>query len=112
MYTHSENETWLIERGDKIIGKKTKLGLNSLTELEHLIYCVWVVDYSIRNAGDLSATEDLYAPFKKQGRTLAEHLKLDKLCSFFILDAKMMTENYFQSFEEICTELMVAENQN
>ena len=109
MYTHSEYETWLTERGDEIIDKKAKVGLNSLTKLEHLIYCVWIVDYSIRNAGDLSAAEDLYPPFKEQGQTFAKQLQLDKPYSYFTLDTEEMTEQYFLYFETICTQLISAD---
>ena len=48
-----DNETWVIEEGDRIIQKKAHFGNNSLTEWESLVYSLWVADSGMRNAGDL-----------------------------------------------------------
>ena len=48
-----DNETGLINKGDKIINKSSSEGLNSLTNLEKAIYYVWVMDDAVRNSGTL-----------------------------------------------------------
>jgi len=48
-----ENETWIVERGGQIVEKMTDAAHQPLTDLERLIYCLWVADYGMRNTGDL-----------------------------------------------------------
>jgi hypothetical protein len=50
MGSPSENETWLMETGDAIIRKKARYKID---DWETLVYCLWVADYGMRNAGDL-----------------------------------------------------------
>jgi len=38
------NETWVIEVGDRLIHKKARLGFDSLTDWERLVYALWVAD--------------------------------------------------------------------
>ena len=57
--TDTDNETWIIEAGDAVIQKEARLGIGRLTPWEALVYCVWVADYGMRNAGDLDTAEDL-----------------------------------------------------
>ena len=70
----SENETWLIERGDEIIEKKAAQGYECLSKWERLVYCLWVCDYSIRNAGDLDTGTDIYPNYLPEMRELASEL--------------------------------------
>ncbi|BCV33574.1 hypothetical protein TUM4442_31010 [Shewanella algae] len=60
MSLEMDNETWLIEFGDDIIDKKAERGIEALSNYEKAVYCLWVIDYSIRNSGTLDAVEDLY----------------------------------------------------
>ena len=53
MTVPSENETWLIEAGDEVIQKMAASGSDGLSLWERLVYCLWVADYGMRNAGDL-----------------------------------------------------------
>ena len=48
-----DNETWIIEDGDIVIRKIAEHGIDTLLPIELLIYCLWVADYGMRNAGDL-----------------------------------------------------------
>ena len=72
-----DNETRLIEEaGDAVINKEAAQGFEALTPFERLIYCVWIADYGMRNAGDLVTAADLYPPFQDDARRLAGALGL------------------------------------
>lgn len=101
----SDNETWLIEIGDEVIVKKADQGEEALSAIERLIYCVWVADYSMRNAGDLLTAEDLYAPYREEGERRAEKMRLAKTRASFGLSSTKLEDSYFDAFEEICSEL-------
>lgn len=101
----SENETWLIETGDDVIVKKAEQGRDALTSCERLIYCVWVADYSMRNAGDLLTASDLYSPFHEEAQRLADELSLSKTKAAFSLPAEELKEAYFDVFDDVCGEL-------
>jgi hypothetical protein len=64
--TDEDNETWLLDAGDEVIQAKAAHGIDSLSARDRLIYCLWVADYAMRNAGDLSTASDLYAPSAAQ----------------------------------------------
>ena len=65
-----------LEAGDAVIAKRTALGDSALSPLERLIYCVWVADYGMRNAGDLETACDLYPDFQREAAHLAGELGL------------------------------------
>jgi hypothetical protein len=64
MAGNSDNETWLVETGDEIIQKKADSGAESLTPWQRLVYCLWVADYGMRNAGDLDTAKEIYSDFQ------------------------------------------------
>lgn len=101
----SDNETWLIDTGDDVISKKAEQGRDALSTCERLIYCVWVADYSMRNAGDLLTAADLYAPFKEEAAQLASELALARTRAAFSLPAEKLERSYFDAFDEVCAEL-------
>ena len=101
----TENENWIIDFGDEIIEMKYDHGIESLSEIETLIYCLWVADYSMRNSGDLIAGIDLYPHFKEQGKSIAEKLQLHITNELFSFDKAFMETKYFLYFEEVCNEL-------
>jgi hypothetical protein len=72
----SDNETWIIDAGDAVIQKKATSGIEALSPSEHLIYCLWVADYGMRNAGDLVTAADLYPSFQTEAVRLANRLHL------------------------------------
>ncbi|UKK85124.1 hypothetical protein L7H23_03160 [Sphingopyxis sp. BSN-002] len=100
-----ENETWLIEIGDEVIVKKAEQGREALTDIERLIYCIWVADYSLRNAGDLLTADDLYAPYRDEGAQLAQALGLPIVKAIFDMPPEELEEGYFDLFDDICAEL-------
>jgi hypothetical protein len=85
MSAPTDNETWVIETGDAIIQKKASAGVTALAPKEKLLYCLWVADYFMRNAGDLETARDLYAGFQEEGATLAKSLALDFTSETFAL---------------------------
>ena len=60
-----DNETWLIDYGDELIEKKSEQGFNGLSDLEKIVYCLWVID-SIRNSGTLDVVEEIFSKCNKQ----------------------------------------------
>lgn len=103
-----ENETWLIEAGDIIVQKKVRNGFSELSFIERLIYCVWVADYGMRNAGDLVTASDLYPDFHTEASRLAKALALPFTLKTFSLDRESLTTEYFDRFDDVCNELRKA----
>ncbi len=101
-----ENETWLIETGADII-EHASAGA-ATTSLERLVYCVWVADYGMRNAGDLETASDVYADFQTEGYERAVELALSTTRDAFALPAHELERRYFELFDDICSELKAA----
>ena len=100
-----KNETWIIKKGGEVIDKKSSSGPNSLTPTEKLIYCLWVADYSMRNAGCLESAFDLYSDFHHEGLRLANETKLKRTIELFDLPTTEYEEKYFELFDDVCEEL-------
>ena len=105
MVATTEHETWLIDRGDEIIGKKSDCGIDGLSDWERLVYCIWVADYSIRNAGDLDVAEDLYEGCRQDLVSLSGKLGLKQTSELFSMNERLLVERYHQLFERICSEV-------
>jgi hypothetical protein len=108
MAVPTDNETWVIEAGDDIIHKKAKAGVASLTPKERLIYCLWVADYGMRNAGDLGTASDVYQGFQKEGAEAAKSLSLNFAHATFTLPEENFQREYFARFERLCDEIKKA----
>lgn len=109
METDFDNETWLVEdAGHAVIEKKAEHGHDALSSVERLIYCLWVADYGMRNAGDLLTADDLYPAFQAEGRRIAEELSLPHTLSAFALSRSDLERAYFQVFDSLCVELRSA----
>jgi len=104
-----DNETWVIEEGDRVIQKKARLGFDSLTEWERLVYSLWVADYGMRNAGDLDAARDVYADFQSVALPAASMLSLPATRGAFSLTSDVLQERYFDLFDAVCGEVRSAE---
>ncbi len=103
-----ENETWIVERGAQVIEKMTDAARQPLTNVERLIYCLWVADYGMRNAGDLETAEEVYPQFHAEGATLARSLGLPKASSLFSLAALEFENSYFELLTDVCLEIQKA----
>lgn len=109
MAVPTDNETWVIEAGDAIIEKEARSGSRSLVPWERLVYCLWVADYGMRNAGDLGAAQDVCADFQSEARRIAEDLSLRLTREAFSLPRSALEKEYFIRFDQICHEIRNAE---
>jgi hypothetical protein len=100
-----EWETWLIETGAEVVEVKAKSGLDSLSDAQHLLYCLWVADYGMTNAGDLATAHDLYPAFQAEAMKLATKLNLPISAAAFGLPRKQLEKAYFDKFEAMCREI-------
>src|SRR5260370_40246684 len=98
-----EKEKWVVEEGDGIIQKKARVGVDRLPDWERLVYSLWVADYGMRNAGDLSTARDVYAEFQSVALHSATKLSLPTPCSAFALDPDTLHKRYFDRFAPVCT---------
>ena len=104
-----ENETWVIDTGDRIIQKEARTGADSLTPWERLVYCLWVADYMMRNAGDFANAVDMYPGFQADASRLAEQLSLAYTRETFALPQAVLQREYFNRFLGVCDEIKNAE---
>ena len=105
MSEQEDNETWLIETGHDVIEKKANVGPGFLRPWERLVYCLWVADYGMRNAGDLEAAHDLHAAFHDEAKALAAGLSLPLTRAAFGLSQSDLQDRYFDLFDDVCVEL-------
>jgi hypothetical protein len=105
----ADNETWIIEAGDEILEREAADGEPSLTPIDRLIYCLWVADYGMRNAGDLITASDLYASFQSEALQVSTDLGLVVTQSAFSLSSSDLEAQYFQRFDAICDEIRAAQ---
>jgi hypothetical protein len=103
-----DNESWLLDAGDAIIQAKVAHGIDSLGARDLLIYCLWVADYGMRNAGDLATASDLYATFHRDALAAAAKLQLPLATAAFSLPVEELEARYFDLFEGVCNELRSA----
>jgi hypothetical protein len=101
----TDNESWIIDAGDVIVRKRAHAGIGCLSPIERLIYCLWVADYGMRNAGDLEAARDVYADFQREAAKLARELRIQHSLSAFSLAAPDLQREYLERFDDICNEL-------
>lgn len=108
MRTRGDNQSWIVNAGDVVIRKKGAGGVQSLTSPERLIYCLWVADYGMRNAGDLETARDLYRGFQEEAARLSLELRLPFTHETFSLSADKLEQEYLDRFERICDEIKKA----
>lgn len=102
-------ETWLLEAGDAIIEKKAAQGEASLSPPERAIYCMWALDYAVRNAGSLDALEDVHETAIEELEAFARAQKIDTLSTLLDMaadeDEEAFVDAYYEQFDTVCTEL-------
>lgn len=106
-WTDRELEHWIIETGDEVIQKEATQGTGALTPLERLIYCLWVADYGMRNAGDLMTAADVYAEFQEEAATLAGELGLARTHHAFAMPTEDLEEQYFDLLCGVVEEIVI-----
>ncbi len=105
-----DNEEWIVEEGGSIIKKKADRDVDTLSDWEQLVYCLWVVDYSIRNAGDLETAADMFPNFRRDGLQLANTLNLQEFFALLSLDDEQFLNQYYPRFDAVCNELQAAQS--
>jgi len=100
-----DNETWLLEEGDRVIERRVADGHSPPTMRDSLIYCLWVADYGMRNAGDLEAATDVYPTFMVDSLAAARALGLPMATEAFSLPIARLEERYFDLFDSLVAEL-------
>ncbi len=103
-----DNETWLMEAGDLVIEAKAANGFGSLSPFERLLYCLWVADYGMRNAGDLTAADELFESWLADGKTATGQLALPRASSAFALSPGAFEQRYFELFGPLVEEMRAA----
>jgi len=110
MSRHTENQSWLVKRGGDVVKKMAAGGVASLNDWERLLYCVWVTDYMLRNAGDFANAPVMYPDFQKDAARFAKTLGLKLTFELFSLSQLKLQRDYFDRFEAICDEIKRAES--
>jgi hypothetical protein len=100
-----DNETWIIETGDAVIQKKARVGINALSPWEALVYCVWVADYGMRNAGELDTAQGVYSGFHLDARRFAAELSLRLTHDAFTLPKGDLESQCFDRFDAMIEEI-------
>ena len=88
-----------------MITKEVAEGRAALTPLEKLVYCLWVADYGMRNAGDLRTAADVYEPFQREAASLALELGAPYTLAAFSLPTAELERRYLELFSDIVDEL-------
>ncbi len=103
----TDNETWLIDEAGKIVGKKSVEGYESLTSLEKAIYCLWVIDYAVRNSGTLEPMRELHKSSIAELTEFAKGNHCKSLYSMLEMTAneKIFCKNYSGKFDKACKDL-------
>ncbi len=104
----AESENWLLDAGDRVIERKATRGYPALSPLERLIYCFWVADYGMRNAGDLATAADLHPAFLGEGSSAARTLGLPVAAAAFQLSPHEFEQRYFELFDDLVAEIRTA----
>jgi hypothetical protein len=103
--TEFDNETWVIEAGDAVIHKEAEQGYAALSPIERLIFCLWVADYGMCNAGDLDAARGVYPAFQEDALEAARELGLPQSGAAFSLSTAELQQRYFDLFVDVCREI-------
>lgn len=105
--THNDrdNETWLLDATDELMSAKAEIGFAAMTSIQRVIYCLWIADYGMRNAGDLSTAIDLFASFMSDGHVAAEEAGLPLSAHMFSLPIADLEARYLGLFDSIVNEI-------
>src|SRR5262249_42471385 len=105
---HLDRRRLALGAGDTIIRRCALRGEVSLTRLDRLIYCRWVVAYGMRSAGDLARAYDLCGSFHKEGRSYRESWLWPSHTLLFARSRADLEQRYFRRLAAICEELRAA----
>jgi hypothetical protein len=100
-----KRESWVVHVGGDVVEKEAAEGWAALSSLEKLIFCLWVADYGMRNAGDLETAADVYEPFQREAASLALELDAPYTLAAFSLPTAELERRYLELFSDIVDEL-------
>ena len=105
--THDDrdNETWLLDATDEIVSAKAEIGFAAMTSIQRVTYCLWVADYGMRNAGDLTTAIDLFASFMRDGHVAAKEAGLPHSAHMFSLSIADLEARYLGLFDGVINEI-------
>lgn len=103
----SNNEDWLLDAGDAVVERKASVGYKGLTDLEKTIYCLWVVDYAVRNSGTLDPLDELHPIALDELRILSADQGYRALHTVVatVDDEEAFCQRYHESFEKCVAEI-------
>ncbi|TVO58718.1 hypothetical protein [Denitromonas halophila] len=99
-------ETWLLDTGDVVIQNKAAKGYDSLPSVEKAVYCLWVIDYAIRNSGTLEPVFELHPTSLQELSNFAASETFPALQLLLeSLGSPEAEEKYYSLFSAACSEL-------
>jgi hypothetical protein len=100
----AELEDWVIEKGDAVIQRRSFYP-ETVSAEEELVYCLWCIDYAMRNAGDVQPSIDIKSDVLEEGARLSNQLGLRQSEALFRLKSSEIERHYFERFEAISSEI-------
>lgn len=100
-------ETWLLTAGEKVIRKMAMSEREPVAPSEYAIYCLWVIDYAVRNSGTLEPMRDRHAAAASALEAFAQSSNLNLLRDWAASTADEMAfcVTYHEIFPTACSEL-------
>ena len=99
------NDSWVFHAGGDVVEKQAKMGLDSLSDRERLLYWLWWVDYMMRSAGDFENAVCLKKDFQEEIVTHAARLGCRYTQETFALPRATLQKEYFDRFDAVCDEI-------
>src|SRR5215510_13750161 len=97
----SDNESWIVEEGGRVIHKRAEVGSDDLVPWESLVYALWWADYAMRNGESLAAA-NMSCDFHANGLRAAKQLSLPLARELFGLDLHTFEKEYLDRFDAVC----------
>jgi hypothetical protein len=103
----SDGEDWLLDAIDAVIKRRVSVGHDGLGDIEKAVYCLWVIDYAVRNSGAFGPVEELHPSAFDELRNLAAQRGYKSVLSVLInsTDEEAFCQRYYDTFEECVLEI-------
>ncbi|WP_458764882.1 hypothetical protein [Cupriavidus basilensis] len=104
---NSELATWVVDTGDEVIQKRANEGEIALSQAELAVYCMWTIDYAVRNSGSFGPLEDMESTALTDLLQIARGSGLRKLAAWLetSTNESAFCGTYYEQFDEPCAEL-------
>jgi hypothetical protein len=102
-----DDETWLLKVADDVLAKQAESSTESLAPTDHAIYCLWVIDYAVRNSGTLEPMRELHPMAVDELKAFAQMHGLTQLASWLAASTneEAFCSSYHDVFPSTCGEL-------